>query len=294
MDVSMDQTTTPPLLATCWTSAGNAAPQVGDERSPHDLAERMRAAVATGWRGFGLVHADLVAFREQHGLPALRAVAADAGIERIELEFIGDWWTTGERRRASDLVRRDLFEAAALLEVPVVKIAAAMDEPPPEDLLLTELDQIANEAREHGTRVAIEPMPFATNIRTLADGSRLLQAVGNPNVGLVVDTWHVYRAGTDYRQIPELITGQEIFVLELDDGAAEPVGSLWDDTIDRRRYPGQGAFDVPAFIGAIRQTGYDGYWGVEIISADHRARPIDEGLADVAAATRACFAAAEG
>lgn len=282
----------PRLTATCWTSAGDAAPGVGDERSPHSMKSRMEAAVAAGWHGFGIVHADLVAFRDSEGLRALRALADDTGIEHLELEFIGDWWTTGPRRAASDTVRRDLFEAAEVLGVPTIKVAAAMDGPPPTDLMLTELDRLATQARERGTRVAIEPMPFSTNIRTMKDGADVLAAISNPSLGLVLDTWHLYRAGTDYSTISQVIARGSIFIVELDDGGAKPQGTLWDDTIDHRRYPGDGAFNVPDFIRAVSDAGFDGYWGVEIISEQHRALPITEGLAAAARATRASLAAA--
>lgn len=282
----------PRLLATCWTTAGDAAPGVGDERSPLDLHHRMRTAAAAGWSGFGLVHADLVAHRERGGLEDIAAIARDAGIERIELEFIGDWWTRGERRAASDRVRDDLFEAAAVLGAPVVKIATAMDEPPPEQLFLDELAALSARAGDDGVRLALEPMPFSTNVRTIDDGARLLDLLGDTNVGLCVDIWHVFRSGTAYSRIPQVLRGDQIFVVELDDGASEPEGSLWDDTVDRRRYPGDGAFDVPSFIRAVRLSGFDGYWGVEIISADHRSRPIASSLPELAQATLATFAEA--
>jgi sugar phosphate isomerase/epimerase len=283
----------PRLLATCWTTAGDAAPKVRDERSPFDLGDRMRAAVAAGFEGFGIVHADLVAYRDANGLDSLRRLAEDSGVQQLELEFIGDWWTDGDLRAASDTVRRDLFEAAAALGVPTVKIAGATDEVPEEGLFHSELHALAEEARGYGVRLALEPLPFAS-IKTIQDGARMLELVGNDNVGLCVDIWHVFRMHTPYSDIPRVLRGDQIFVVELDDGTAEPVGSMWDDTIDRRLYPGRGAFDVPAFIRAIDETGFDGYWGVEVISAAHRARPLSESLTEVRDDVLACFAQARG
>ena len=283
--------TAPRLLATCWTSAGDAAPKVRDERSPLDLGDRMRAAVAAGWEGFGIVHADLVAYRDEHGLESLRRLAADSGVKRLELEFIGDWWTDGDLRIASDTVRRDLFEAAEALAVPTIKIAGATADAPEEALFHDELGALAEEAGRYGARLAIEPLPFA-NVRTIHDGARLLAAVGARNLGLCVDIWHVFPTHTPYSDIPAVLTADQIFVVELDDGTAEPVGTLWDDTIDRRLSPGRGAFDVPAFIRAVEATGFDDYWGVEIIGAEHRAKPITRSLHDVRQDTLACFAQA--
>ncbi len=279
------------LLATCWTSAGDAAPQRGDERSPIPLRTRIEAVAAAGWAGIGLVHADVVAFREQHPLSDLRQLLADNGLRYVELEFLGDWWTSGPERAASNRIRADLLDAAEELTALTVKVAAGMgDVAPDPEVFLTELDTLANQAAERGTRVALEPMPFSSNVRTLDDGVAALQALGNPAAGLCVDIWHVFRSGTPYERVAAL-PRELVFVVELDDGTALPEGSLWDDTIDRRQYPGRGAFEVPAFIDAVRATGFTGPWGVEIISAEHRALPIAESLPRLAAEVKACFPA---
>lgn len=52
--------------------------------------------------------------------------------------------------------------------------------------------------------------------------------------------------------------------VELNDADAEPVGTLFDDTVNRRRLCGEGAFDLVGIIAALRAAGWDGPWGVEI------------------------------
>ncbi|MGA1835383.1 sugar phosphate isomerase/epimerase family protein [Herbiconiux sp. 11R-BC] len=279
------------LIATCWTTAGDAAPQRGDERSPIELRERIETAAAAGWTGFGLLHADLIAYRDSRGgLAELSAILRDNGMSQVELEFLGEWWTADGRRAASDRVRADLLSAARELGARTVKIAAEIgDAPVDHGMFLAEFDALATQALEHGTRVALEPMPFSSNVPTVDAGAAILREIANPGAGLCVDIWHVYRAGTPYSAVAAL-PAEMIFVVELDDGTAAPVGSLWDDTIDRRRYPGRGAFDVPGFVRAVRESGYDGGWGVEIISAEHRARPIAESLPQLASETRALLA----
>ena len=34
------------------------------------------------------------------------------------------------------------------------------------------------------------------------------------------------------------------------------------------------------FVDAVKSTGYDGVWGVEILSAEYRKRPIEEAVPD--------------
>src|SRR5215203_6201603 len=110
------------LLANCWTTAGDAAPGRHDERSPLTLRERAEAAGAAGFRGFGLLHADLVEAEREYGLAGIRSLFEDNGLAHVELELLTDWWTQGPRRAASDAVRGNLLRAAEELGARHLKI----------------------------------------------------------------------------------------------------------------------------------------------------------------------------
>lgn len=66
--------------------------------------------------------------------------------------------------------------------------------------------------------------------------------------------------------------------MELNDADQSAVGTLFEDTVHRRRYCGEGTFDLPGMIAALRSTGWDGPWGVEILSDEHRALPLATAL----------------
>ena len=83
------------------------------------------------------------------------------------------------------------------------------------------------------------------------------------------------RGGIDYKEISN-IPRRFIGSIELDDAGTEVAGSLWDDTIHRRLLPGEGALDVPSFIGAVKSADYKGPWGVEILSETLRRLPLLE------------------
>jgi sugar phosphate isomerase/epimerase len=287
-------TAEPRLLATCWTTAGTAKPGGESPRSPLTVAERIAAAAADGWEGFGLLHADLMEFQRTRPLAELRRLLDDHGIAQLELELIENWWADDERRPASDGVRRDLFEAAEALGARTVKVAPETSDHPVDPARFAErFDALATEAREHGTRVALEFLPFATHIDPLEAGIELVTQVGNPAGGLCVDIWHVARPGTDYAVLADALPADYLFAVELNDAAAEPIGTLFEDTVHRRLLPGEGSFDVPAFINAVRATGFAGAWGVEILSDRHRSLPLPQALAEAREATRACFAEAD-
>ena len=66
--------------------------------------------------------------------------------------------------------------------------------------------------------------------------------------------------------------------VELDDAPLTFEGDIIADTFHGRRLPGEGELDVQGFVDAIRSTGYDGIWGVEILSSDYRKLPITEAV----------------
>lgn len=282
----------PQLIATCWTSAGNAAPLRGDESSPLDLDYRIEAVAEAGWDGFGLVYGDLVKEREARGLPSIARALDTAGIRYRELEFLAQWWTEGSPRRRSDRQRAELIEAAQVLGAANIKISPAVDVPFPDDaVFIRELASLAAEASAAGIRLALEPLPWS-NVSDMAAAASLLTKVEDPSLGLCVDIWHVVRGATDFADLASLLPLDRIFVVELNDAKAEPVGSMFEDTINNRLQCGAGDFDVPGFIAAISALGYTGPWGVEIISDDHRALPLPEALRVTRKNVLDCFTAA--
>lgn len=291
-------TAIPTLLATCWTTAGTALPYAGQSRSPIPLEQRVTAAADGGWQGFGLVHEDLVAYLERRTLADLNLLLDDHGIVHRELELIEDWWcnTSGDPERAADSERlqRELFAAAEAIGARTVKVGPETRGRPVDHPRFVEaFGNLADRAAEHGTRVAYEFLPFATHAPSLQDGIELVTEVGHSAGGLCVDIWHVARPGTDYGLIERELPGEYVFSVELNDAAPAVVGDLFADTVHRRLLPGAGSFDVPAFIRAIRATGFDGPWGVEILSDHHRTLPLERALRETREATLAAFAATD-
>jgi sugar phosphate isomerase/epimerase len=268
-----------PLLATCWTTAGDAAPLRGDARSPVPLRTRIEAAAEAGFRGFGVTHVDLQAAKaELGGLSGIRTVLDDNGIEYREVELLVDWWTTGPAREASDRVRRDLLEAAAALGARTVKIGPDFPDAPGDwDARVEALAGLGRDAAEHGTRVALEFLPWS-NVADVHQGLALVEAAGHAAVGLLVDVWHVGRAGTPATDLAAL-PAERIFGVELNDFDTEPAGTLFEDTRDRRRYCGEGTFDLEGVVRALRAAGWSGPWGVEILSEEHRATEVHKAVA---------------
>jgi sugar phosphate isomerase/epimerase len=261
------------LLASCWTTAGSARPLRGDDASPFPIRDRVEAAARAGYRGFGLVHEDLLRALAELGYAGLRALLDDNGIEHLELEMLNDWFADGDRRVRSDRVRTDLLAAAEALGARHIKVGGEVDGTTwPLEPLVEDFRRLCEQADGVGARIALEPMPFG-QIRDLRAAVDVLDRAGHAAGGVTLDIWHMTRAGVDLADIADL-PGRDVVVVELSDARAELVGTMIDDTLDRRLLCGEGDVDVVGFIRAVRSTGFTGPWGVEILSEEHRRRSL--------------------
>jgi sugar phosphate isomerase/epimerase len=273
------------LLATCWTSAGDAASDRPDLRSPLTLRERIEAASSAGFRGFGLLSDDLPAAVAEYRLSGIRAILADNGIVHLELEGIPYWWDDGPRRAESDRVRHDVLEAAEALGARHIKVTPDGDDGPwDRGRWAARFAELAVQAQGVGARLGIEFFPWS-NVKTLQDGLRLVADAGHEAGGVVIDTWHIARAHTPVADLAS-VPLERIIGVELNDADEQVVGTLFEDTVHRRRYCGDGVFDLSGMITSLRTAGWNGPWGVEILSDEHRSRPVEQALQRAAASAR--------
>lgn len=252
------------------------------ERSPFDPLDRVREVAATGWAGLGFVLDDLRAVRETIGYDKLADEISGAGLRHVEVELCSGWWkepNAGWRGHWEELIEAAQALGAAFIKVGTDSAPAVEDVEP----FVEPLRRLAEEAETYDTKVALEPLPFG-EIASIPQGAELLRLVDHPAAGLIVDYWHVFRACTSLEELRSALTAEQIFGVELCDADEQIVGTLFEDTRDNRRLIGEGDQDVRGFIETLKAIGYAGPWGVEILSEEHRRRPLREAL-DVARRT---------
>ena len=183
------------LLATCWSSAGDAASDRADLRSPLTLRERIEAASAAGFTGFGLLSADLPAAEKEHGLNGIRAMLDDNGMVDLELEGIPYWWDDGPRRPESDRIRHALLRAETL-GARHIKVTPDGDDAPWDPTTgRPSSPSSRRRPRTPGHEAGHRVLPWS-NVKTLHDGLQLVEAAGHAEAGVVIDVWHIERAHT--------------------------------------------------------------------------------------------------
>lgn len=125
---------------------------------------------------------------------------------------------------------------------------------------------LAQEAGKRGLRVAFEAMAWSTHINTTDAAWRLVQRVNEPNLGLVVDAFHIFvrnRTIADLHTIPM----DKIFLVQLSDLATLPSGSELVETARHHRLlPGQGNFPLYTLLDYLEAEGYSGPLGLEVFN----------------------------
>jgi sugar phosphate isomerase/epimerase len=196
---------------------------------------------------------------ELGGLPVV-LINSFLHIERQEPEF------RQELRQACER----LCQVGKTLSCPtlqVVALCALEGRPWPEirSKVAESLAELADIAAPYGVRLALEPVAFAP-LHTLSQALEVLDAADRPNVGLCLDTFHLWCGGTPWDEVAAL-DPRLVYVAHVSD-ALPRKGSRWSDA-DRDVLPGDGILPLREGIAAIRATGYDTNWCVEMMGAHH-------------------------
>lgn len=266
----------PQLIATCWTTAGNVRPDRPDNLGRFPLDQRIEAAARAGYAGTGFWLGDLLAWEASgRDYGSLKRLLDDAGQKIVELEYLADWFASGERRVRSDAARVELFRAADALGARHIKVMPPfLPDDPAGDDLAGEFAALCAQAADHGLMIGLEMLPFST-LPNLGSALEMVAAADAANGGLLVDIWHVMRSGGTMEEVAQL-PARFIIAAELCDATMAMQGEITEDTMRHRKLCGEGEFDVPGFIRAMSRAGYEGPYGVEILSDDFRQLPLSE------------------
>lgn len=267
------------LIATYWTIAGNVHPHSATEYSPQDFEDRVVAASKAGFKGMGIKEVDLEHILERRNLKEMKRIFDDNGIKHVELEFLTDWFLDGDKKRKSDKTKQMLMTAAEVLGARHIKVGDFDMNQVPMPRLVESFAALCAEAANYGTKILFELIVDAM-IRTLPETLQMVEGAGAKNGGIMIDLWHVVKLGIPYEDVAR-IPAQYLLGIEINDGTLECPWDLHEDTINHRKLCGEGEFDVKGFVTCMLGAGYEGPWGIEVLSKDLRKLPLNE------AATRA-------
>lgn len=256
-----------------------------------DVVERVEAAAAAGYTGIGLRTGDRRRAHEAGLTDAdLRAVLAANGVAVVEIEGLHRWGCGGEPGEAARAHEDRLYELADALGGHHVTATGDLDLP--HDQVVERFAALCDRAAEHGLAIALEFLPW-NEVPDAAVAGRIVREAGRSNGGVLVDTWHHFRGAAD-DDLLRALPPEHVVAVQFDDADAQVVGTLLEDTLSRRRLPGEGSFDLVGFLRLLADHGVHAPLCVEVINDELAAQPIDVVARRTADATRAVLDRALG
>jgi sugar phosphate isomerase/epimerase len=232
------------------------------------LSEAIALARDAGFAGLSFDSRAAARAVDEHGLTAVQDQFAQAGVKPAIWNLPVAW-------RDDDQWEADLRElprlAATARALGATRTATYMPSGSDErrfeenfDWHVARLRPIAEVLRDEGCRFGIEfigPRTYRTAFRhefihTLDGVMKLVAAIGTGNVGVLLDSWHLYTSEGTLADLARL-TNHDVVVVHVNDA---PAGIAPDEQIDTvRTLPMEtGVIDLVGFMQALREIGYDG------------------------------------
>lgn len=228
---------------------------------------------------------------QAYGVEAAAKLVRDAGLTVTTL-CRGGFLTAvepGERARALADNRRAVDEAATLGTDTLVLVSGGLpagdkDLRAARERIADALAELGPYAERHGVRLAIEPLHpmFASDrcvVSTLAQALDLAERFPAQQVGVTVDTYHIWWDDRAPEQIARAGAGGRIHTFQLADWTTP----LPEGVLNGRGQIGDGAIDMREWKGYVEAAGYTGAIEVELFNEGLWARDGREVLAETAA-----------
>jgi len=273
------------LVAAGTTAA--VAPRAIAQKGPTEVARRFKLTLSPGAIGVRANQREAIQLADRHGFEAVEPFASElAGLQSTRLDELTselkskhlEWGAAGlavdfrgDDAKLRDGLRSLATQAKALQKAGARRVGTWLSPshrslPYLQNLRLhaSRLRGIAEVLRDQGLQLGLEYVgthtllisgryPF---VHTMAEARDLIAEIGASNVGLVLDSWHWWQAGDGADDILALKNG-DIVSCDLNDA---PLGVDKRNQKDgQRELPAAtGVIDAKAFLGALRQIGYDG------------------------------------
>ncbi|WP_432083638.1 sugar phosphate isomerase/epimerase family protein [Streptomyces sp. WAC 04229] len=227
---------------------------------------------------------------QAYGVEAAAKLVRDAGLTVTTLCRGGFLTAVDPDERAAALAdnRRAVDEAAALGTDTLVLVSGGLpvghkDLRAARERIADALTELAPYAEQHGVRLAIEPLHpmYASDrcvVSTLAQALDLAERFPAHQVGVTVDTYHIWWDDQAPEQIARAGAGGRIHTFQLADWTTP----LPEGVLNGRGQIGDGAIDMREWKGYVEAAGYTGPIEVELFNEALWARDGREVLAETA------------
>lgn len=188
----------------------------------------------------------------------------------------------GVERRPGMASEDDCFRIAEILGAEAINVVHVGGVPTPVAVLAEALSGVCQRAAQRSLRIVVEFVP-ETGIGDLTTAVELVDAVGAPNLGVVLDTWHLARSGGKVEDVVR--AASRISALQISDRRREQDLQPYVP-MSGRYLPGEGELELDVMVDAVRTFRPDVAVGIEVINDDLRAMPAAEAAGRAAVSLR--------
>ncbi len=239
-----------------------------------DLLTDIRVAGEAGYQGVEVRDTKIERYLASGAsLTALRERLREARLEVLSVNALEDSTLRTGTALEPILARcRTLCEWAKVLDCPYVVAVPSFS--PAGGLAETEvrtrttaaLRKMAAVAAGFGVKMGFEFLGFPTcSVNTLRAARGIVDEVGDPRVGLVIDAFHFYAGGSQVEDLDGL-DGGRVFIVHLDD--AEP-GDPSRLTDAQRLLPADGVIPLRPLVARLEAVGFGGAYSLELFRPEY-------------------------
>ena len=235
---------------------------------PGTLQEQVAAAAAAGFAGIGIWAKDVQEC--PGGAAAAHRLIRERGLAVPEFLVLREFQGLMPERRAQAFTEAEaLFGFMRGIGADTL-VACGTTAPGTDrelDAAAQDLRDLGDLASRHEMRIAYEFLAWAAWIKDIATAWEVLRRVDRENVGLVLDSFHIFMAGSrleDLKPIPP----HRIFLVHLVDAPAMALDVL-QISRHHRLFPGEGVLPIRDLVQRVQAKGYTGFYSLEIFNDEY-------------------------
>lgn len=245
-----------------------------------DLDQKLAAIADAGFTQVMLSARDVAGYR--HGVGAAAKAITASGLRLTGFQVLRDFeGLTGHLHDYKLDIAKRMIETSAQLSARVMLVCSstsghATHEPA---RLADDLAKLATLATPFNVKIAYEALSWGRHVNELNQANEIVMRAHHPNLGLGVDSFHMFATKTSLNVIDEL-DPDKIFLVQLSD-------FMWQETRTAeeriatartfRVFPGEGVHGA-ALVNLVRKLdaiGYSRDYSFEVFNDDYQQLPLD-------------------
>ncbi len=243
------------------------------------LEQKMHAAAKAGFHAIEIFENDLTQYRGT--ARDVKRIADSLGLEILVLQPFRDMeGLPPELRDKKYKMLERKIDLAHQLGTDRLMMCSSVHPlaSPDRNRCAEDLHALAELAKREDMQLSYEALAWGRHIADYDDAWDIVKRVDHPNLGIVLDTFHMFARGNTLDTLKNEIPVEKIGLVQLADAPKMQMDIL-QYSRHYRCFPGQGDFPIIEFVQALKDKGYDDYLSHEVFNDEFRSSsPIEKAI----------------